>query len=473
MSEIQLYSPPAQAGKAAEGGRAEALLAAQKEYYASGATRSVIFRKNMLRKLKRAIVDNDELICSALMKDLHKHPYETYMCETGLVLDEINYHLDHLYGWTGKRRVRSAMAQLPAKCFTVPEPYGSVLIMAPWNYPVQLCFMPLVGAISAGNCAVIKPSAYAPNSSHAIRTIIESVFPPEYVAVVEGGRDENKALLDADFDYIFFTGSVNVGKTVMESASSRLIPVTLELGGKSPVIVDETANLHLAARKIAFGKVLNAGQTCVAPDYLLIHESVKERFIEEYRSVLGEFFPNGDMSDMVHIINKKHFDRLCGVLESGRAVLGGGTDPESRFIEPTLLTELAPDSPAMNREIFGPILPVIGYSDLGECIEYIRARPKPLALYFFSQNTEAQNRVLDSCSFGGGCINDTIMHIASSNAAFGGVGASGMGSYHGKQSFDTFSHRRTVLANSFPADVPVRYFPYTEKKAKLVKKMLG
>ena len=473
MSEIQLYSPPAQAGKAAEGGRAEALLAAQKEYYASGATRSVIFRKNMLRKLKRAIVDNDELICSALMKDLHKHPYETYMCETGLVLDEINYHLDHLYGWTGKRRVRSAMAQLPAKCFTVPEPYGSVLIMAPWNYPVQLCFMPLVGAISAGNCAVIKPSAYAPNSSHAIRTIIESVFPPEYVAVVEGGRDENKALLDADFDYIFFTGSVNVGKTVMESASSRLIPVTLELGGKSPVIVDETANLHLAARKIAFGKVLNAGQTCVAPDYLLIHESVKERFIDEYKRALGEFFPNGDMSDMVHIVNAKHFERLRGVLESGHAVIGGKVDPESRFIEPTLLTDLAPDSPAMSREIFGPILPVISYSELDECIEYIRARPKPLALYFFSQSAEAQKKLLGSCSFGGGCINDTIMHLANSNAAFGGVGASGMGSYHGKQSFDTFSHYRTVLEKHFTADVPIRYFPYSQKKAKLARKILG
>ena len=473
MSEIQLYSPPAQAGKAAEGGRAEALLAAQKEYYASGATRSVIFRKNMLRKLKRAIVDNDELICSALMKDLHKHPYETYMCETGLVLDEINYHLDHLYGWTGKRRVRSAMAQLPAKCFTVPEPYGSVLIMAPWNYPVQLCFMPLVGAISAGNCAVIKPSAYAPNSSHAIRTIVESVFPPEYVAVVEGGRDENKALLDADFDYIFFTGSVNVGKTVMESASSRLIPVTLELGGKSPVIVDETANLHLAARKIAFGKVLNAGQTCVAPDYLLIHESVKERFIDEYKRALGEFFPNGDMSDMVHIVNAKHFERLRGVLESGHAVIGGEVDPESRFIEPTLLTDLAPDSPAMSREIFGPILPVISYSELDECIEYIRARPKPLALYFFSQSAEAQKKLLGSCSFGGGCINDTIMHLANSNAAFGGVGASGMGSYHGKQSFDTFSHYRTVLEKHFTADVPIRYFPYSQKKAKLARKILG
>ena len=476
MSEIHLYSTAAQTQKSpqtSEESRAFDILAAQKQYYASGATRPIAFRKKMLRELKRAIVKNDELICSALMSDLHKHPYETYMCETGLVLEEIEHHLSHLSRWSARRLVMPSMAQLPGICFAAPEPYGSVLIMAPWNYPIQLCFMPLIGAISSGNCAVIKPSAYAPNSSHAVRTIVESVFPPEYVAVVEGGREENKALLEADFDYIFFTGSAGVGRSVMESAARRLIPVTLELGGKSPVIVDETADIRLAARKIAFGKVLNAGQTCVAPDYLLIHESVKERFIDEYKRALGEFFPNGDMSDMVHIVNAKHFERLRGVLESGHAVIGGEVDPESRFIEPTLLTDLAPDSPAMSREIFGPILPVISYSELDECIEYIRARPKPLALYFFSQSVEAQKKLLGSCSFGGGCINDTIMHLANSNAAFGGVGASGMGSYHGKQSFDTFSHYRTVLEKHFTADVPIRYFPYSQKKAKLARKILG
>ncbi len=476
MSEIHLYSTAAQTQKSpqtSEESRAFDILAAQKQYYASGATRPIAFRKKMLRELKKAIVKNDELICSALMSDLHKHPYETYMCETGLVLEEIEHHLSHLSRWSARRLVMPSMAQLPGICFAAPEPYGSVLIMAPWNYPIQLCFMPLIGAISSGNCAVIKPSAYAPNSSHAVRTIVESVFPPEYVAVVEGGREENKALLEADFDYIFFTGSAGVGRSVMESAARRLIPVTLELGGKSPVIVDETADIRLAARKIAFGKVLNAGQTCVAPDYLLIHESVKERFIDEYKRALGEFFPNGDMSDMVHIVNAKHFERLRGVLESGHAVIGGKVDPESRFIEPTLLTDLAPDSPAMSREIFGPILPVISYSELDECIEYIRARPKPLALYFFSQSAEAQKKLLGSCSFGGGCINDTIMHLANSNAAFGGVGASGMGSYHGKQSFDTFSHYRTVLEKHFTADVPIRYFPYSQKKAKLARKILG
>ncbi len=471
MSELKLHSSAQPAsGDCTE---MQALLAAQKAYYASGATRLTTFRKEMLRKLKQAIIENDKLISDALKADLNKHPSETYLCETGLVLEEIEYHLKHLSEWNTSRRVKTALAQMPGKSYRVPEPYGSVLIMAPWNYPIQLCFMPLIGAISSGNCAVIMPSAYAPNSSNAVRAVVESAFPPEYIAVIEGGRDQNKALLDADFDYIFFTGSVAVGKTVMEAASSRLIPVTLELGGKSPVILDRTANLPLAARKIAFGKVLNAGQTCVAPDYLLIHESVRDQFIEEYKKVLGEFFPNGDMSDMVHIVNQKHFDRLCDVLKSGHAEVGGRTDAGSRFIEPTLLTEVKPDSPAMTREIFGPILPVITYSELDECISYINARPKPLALYLFSQDEPTQMKVLNSCSFGGGCINDTIMHIAGNSAPFGGVGASGMGGYHGKQSFDTFTHYRTVLEKNLSLDVPVRYFPYSEKKDKLTRMILG
>lgn len=473
MTELQLHSAFNTQASVSGSGRAAELLSAQKKYYTSGATRSVAFRKEMLKRLKKAIEDNDELIASALMADLNKHPFETYMCETGLVLEEIEYHIGHLSSWNSVRRVKPSIAQRPGMCRIVPEPYGSVLIMAPWNYPVQLCFMPLIGAISSGNCAVIKPSAYAPNSSHAVRTIIENIFPPEYISVIEGGREENKELLEADFDYIFFTGSVGVGKTVMEAAASRLIPVTLELGGKSPVIVDETANLHLAARKIAFGKVLNAGQTCVAPDYLLIQESVKDRFIEEYKKALDEFFPNGDMSDMVHIVNGKHFERLCGVLKSGHVEIGGKTDTVSRFIEPTLLTNVSPDSHAMSREIFGPILPVISYDKLDDCLEYIASRPKPLALYFFSQSAAAQKKILSSCSFGGGCINDTIMHLASSNASFGGVGASGMGSYHGKQSFDTFTHYRTVLEKRCPTDVPVRYFPYSKKKDKIARLMLG
>lgn len=475
MAEIDLHTMTLTAHRTGGGSGSEGIhraVEAQRAYYASGETRSTAYRIRMLRKLKKAVIDNDALISAALKADLNKHPFETYMCETGLLLEEIDFHIKHLAQWNRRRAVKPSITQMPGLCFTAPEPMGLVLIMAPWNYPVQLCLMPLVGAISAGNCAVIKPSAYAPESSRAVRAIVESVFAPEYVAVIEGGREENKALLEEDFDYIFFTGSAGVGATVMEAASKRLIPVTLELGGKSPVIVDETANIKLAARKIAFGKVLNAGQTCVAPDYLLIHESVKARFIAEYKNALNEFFPGGDMSDMVHIVNNKHFDRLCEVLKSGRAVIGGGTNRGIRFIEPTLLVDVDPASPAMQKEIFGPILPVIGYTELDDCISFISSRPKPLALYFFSQSSDAQKKVLDSCSFGGGCINDTIIHLANSNAGFGGVGSSGMGCYHGKQSFDTFTHYRTVLKKPSPADVPIRYFPYSKAKEKITRKLL-
>ena len=473
MADIERYIKKIPAQDAdAKSGDIHSAVETQRAYYHSGVTRPTSFRIEMLKKLKKAIVENDALISAALKADLNKHPYETYMCETGLVLEEIDYHIKHLALWNTNRAVKPSLTQLPGLSSVVAEPMGVVLIMAPWNYPIQLCLMPLIGAISAGNCAVIKPSAYAPESSHAIKSLIESVFAPEYVSVIEGGREENKSLLDEDFDYIFFTGSPAVGTTVMEAASKKLIPVTLELGGKSPTIVDETADIKLAARRIAFGKVLNAGQTCVAPDYLLIHESVKQQFIAEYRRALSEFFPDGDMSDMVHIINDKHFMRLCGVLESGRAVIGGRANRETRFIEPTVLVDVDPDSPAMQKEIFGPILPVISYSDLGDCIRFIRSRPKPLALYFFSQNAQAQKRILDTCSFGGGCINDTILHIVKSDAGFGGVGASGMGCYHGKRSFDTFTHYRTVLKQSGPVDMPIRYFPYTDAKEKMTRKIL-
>lgn len=448
------------------------VVEAQRKYFESGATRSTEFRIEMLKKLRRSISDNNSAISDALMRDLNKHPYETYMCETGLVLEEITYHIKHLAKWSRVRRVPCSIGQLPGSGRIYPEPYGVALIMAPWNYPVQLCLMPLIGAISAGNCAVVKPSAYAAESSRVIHKIISDAFPPEYVSVIEGGRAENQALLEEKFDYIFFTGSPNVGHTVMEQASKTLTPVTLELGGKSPVIVDETANIPLAARRVAFGKVLNAGQTCVEPDYLLIRRSVRDRFIEEYRKALKSFFPHGDMSMMVHIINGKHFDRLAGILASGTAVIGGGSDKVSRFIEPTVLVDVPLDSPAMRQEIFGPILPVICYDELDECIDFIRSRPRPLALYMFSEDKAAQRKVLDSCSFGGGCINDTILHLAGSGMGFGGVGNSGMGSYHGQKSYETFTHFRSVLRQSTVIDVPLRYLPYSALKDKLVKKLL-
>ena len=448
------------------------IVESEKHFFRTGVTRGVDFRIDMLKKFRKAIIENDELISAALKADLNKQPFESYMCETGLLLEEINFHIKRLKKWSKTRRVKSGIGQLPGKSYVCPEPYGVVLIMAPWNYPVQLCLMPLVGAISAGNCAVVKHSAYAPESSRVISKLIESAFPTGFVTAVEGGRDANKALLDEPFDYIFFTGSVAVGKTVMEAAAKRLTPVTLELGGKSPIIVDETANLPLAARRIAFGKVLNAGQTCVAPDYLMIEKSVEAPFIEEYKKALASFFPEGDMSGMVRIINDKHFERVCNILDnSGNVVIGGARDAETRFIEPAVLTGVPVDSPAMQQEIFGPVLPVLPYEKLDDCIDFIRSRPKPLALYIFSENKMNQEKVLNSCSFGGGCINDTVIHLASSHMSFGGVGESGMGSYHGKKSFDTFTHYRSVLKQG-KLDVKLRYFPYKSGKEKITRMIL-
>ena len=448
------------------------IVESEKHFFRTGVTRGVDFRIDMLKKFRKAIIENDELISAALKADLNKQPFESYMCETGLLLEEINFHIKRLKKWSKTRRVKSGIGQLPGRSYVCPEPYGVVLIMAPWNYPVQLCLMPLVGAISAGNCAVVKPSAYAPESSRVISKLIESAFPTGFVTAVEGGRDANKALLDEPFDYIFFTGSVAVGKTVMEAAAKRLTPVTLELGGKSPIIVDETANLPLAARRIAFGKVLNAGQTCVAPDYLMIEKSVEAPFIEEYKKALADFFPDGDMSGMVRIINGKHFERVCNILDnSGSIAIGGARDAETRFIEPAVLTDVPIDSPAMQQEIFGPVLPVLPYEKLDDCIDFIRSRPKPLALYIFSENKMNQEKVLNSCSFGGGCINDTVIHLASSHMSFGGVGESGMGSYHGKKSFDTFTHYRSVLKQG-KLDVKLRYFPYKSGKEKITRMIL-
>ena len=448
------------------------IVESEKHFFRTGVTRGVDFRIDMLKKFRKAIIENDELISAALKADLNKQPFESYMCETGLLLEEINFHIKRLKKWSKTRRVKSGIGQLPGKSCVCPEPYGVVLIMAPWNYPVQLCLMPLVGAISAGNCAVVKPSAYAPESSRVISKLIESAFPTGFVTAVEGGRDANKALLDEPFDYIFFTGSVAVGKTVMEVAAKRLTPVTLELGGKSPIIVDETANLPLAARRIAFGKVLNAGQTCVAPDYLMIEKSVEAPFIEEYKKALADFFPDGDMSGMVRIINDKHFERVCNILDnSGSIAIGGARDAETRFIEPAVLTDVPIDSPAMQQEIFGPVLPVLPYEKLDDCIDFIRSRPEPLALYIFSENKMNQEKVLNSCSFGGGCINDTVIHLASSHMSFGGVGESGMGSYHGRKSFDTFTHYRSVLKQG-KLDVKLRYFPYKSGKEKIIRMIL-
>jgi len=444
----------------------------QRDYYKSGITRTYDFRLDALKRFRRMLIDNEYKINEALHADLNRSASETYMCETGMVLAEVNYSISHLASWMRDRHVLTPLAQFPARSFVSAEPYGVTLIMSPWNYPIQLCLAPLTAAMAAGNCAILKPSAYAPQSSHVIAGMIRETFPPGYVTVIEGGRDENSALLDEKFDHIFFTGSVAVGKTVMAAASRNLTPVTLELGGKSPVIVDETANIKFAARRIAFGKVLNAGQTCVEPDYLLINEGVREQFIEEYKAALDEFFPEGDMSEMPTIINQKHYDRVTRLLKSGRIVTGGGCDPERRFVEPTLMTDVDPDSPIMQEEIFGPILPVLTYGDIEECIEFIQARPKPLSLYLFTRRKETERRILSSCSFGGGCINDTIIHLATSRMGFGGVGDSGMGSYHGRHGFETFSHYRSIVKKSNLIDIPLRYHPYNKMSDRIIRKLM-
>jgi aldehyde dehydrogenase (NAD+) len=445
------------------------IVSRQREYFYTDATKSIDFRVAALKRLQSAIMRDEGKILEALKKDLNKSDFEGYMTEVGIVLDELRFCLKHIRGWAKTKTVRTPLAQFHAKSFIVPEPYGVALILAPWNYPFQLCVGPLIGAISAGNCAVIKPSAYAPNTSHILAEIIASCFPPEYITVVEGGREENTELLMQKFDYIFFTGSVGVGKVVMEAASKNLTPVTLELGGKSPCIVDQTADLKCAAKRIAFGKYLNAGQTCVAPDHLLVHRSVKDELIAHIKTAVKEFFPKGEYADMPVIINDKHFNRLLGLMKEEKVLLGGDYDPKTRFIEPTILGDITFDSPIMQEEIFGPILPVLTFDTMDKVIASVNARPKPLALYLFTSDKTTEHSVLKSISFGGGCINDTIIHLATPHMGFGGVGDSGMGSYHGKLSFDTFSHYKSIVKKYTWIDIPMRYHPYTKSAFKLLR----
>ena len=448
------------------------LAAQQRTYFNTGATCTAAFRRQALERLRAALLEHEEELNAALLADLNKAPAESYFTETGMVLEELRFQLKHFEKWARPRRVITPLAQFPSRGERLPEPYGCVLIMAPWNYPVQLCLTPLAGAIAAGNCAVVKPSAYAPASSAAIARLLGEIFPPEFVAVVEGGRGENRALLEQKFDYIFFTGSPAVGREVMAAGAKNLTPVTLELGGKSPVIVDATADIPLAARRIAFGKVLNAGQTCVAPDYLLLHRSVKDAFVREYRRALEEFFPGGDYGELPCIVNDKHFRRASRLLAGQRVLIGGETDLARRFIAPTLLDETDPAAPVMQEEIFAPILPMLCWQEREEVVRFVQSRPKPLALYLFTRDQEMERAVFDRCSFGGGCVNDTIVHLACSGLPFGGVGNSGMGSYHGKQSFDTFTHYRSVLKKANWLDLPMRYHPYSGEKLRWIKRFL-
>lgn len=449
-----------------------AIVERQRAHFATGATRPLAARLAALRRLRAALLRFEPQLDQALRSDLNKTPFESYLTETGMVLGEIDFHLRHLPGWLRPKRVATPITLFPASSRQVPEPYGVTLVMSPWNYPLQLCLEPVIGAISGGNCVLVKPSAYAPATSAVVGELIASEFDPGQVAVVQGGRQANQALLEQRFDHIFFTGSVAVGKVVMAAAARHPTPITLELGGKSPVIVTADANLPLAARRVAFGKVLNAGQTCVAPDYLLIDATVKERFLAEFRRALESFFPGGDHTDLPVIVSDKHFQRVSRLLESGTAVIGGGSDPERRFIEPTVLVDVAADSPVMQEEIFGPILPVLEYAALPEAIEFVRSRPRPLALYLFTASRETEAQVFDSCSFGGGCVNDTVVHLANPRLPFGGVGDSGMGSYHGRASFDTFTHQRSIVRTATWLDLPMRYHPYTDASRRLIRRLM-
>lgn len=446
----------------------------QKAFFEKNRTKSYEFRQKALLRLKRTIMYYEKEIEEALRQDLGKSDFEAYMTEVGMTLSELNYVEKHLRSWIKERSVLTPLAHFPAKSFEVSEPYGTVLIMAPWNYPFMLCMEPLIGAIAAGNCCVIKPSAYAPQTSAVIKKILSCIFPEEFVAVVEGGREENIALLEQKFDYIFFTGSKAVGKIVLEKAAKNLIPVTLELGGKSPCIVDETANLKLAAKRLVFGKYLNSGQTCVAPDYLLVQEDVKDKFLEYLKYWIDRMFGSEPLKnqDYSRIINEKHYERIMKLIEGETIIKGGYGNKERLFIAPTILDNITEKSPIMQEEIFGPVLPVLTYQYLKEAEDFIKKGEKPLALYFFTGKKQREKKILKEVSFGGGCINDTIIHLATSRMGFGGVGASGMGSYHGKRSFDTFSHTKNIVKRYQGIDLPIRYQPYTSGKKKLLRLFL-
>ncbi|MCI5773943.1 MAG: aldehyde dehydrogenase [Erysipelotrichaceae bacterium] len=446
------------------------IVVKQTAYFRQGHTLDVKTRIEYLKKLKAEIIRQEPNIHAALFQDLGKCGTESYMCETGMVLSEINHMIKHTARYASYRYHLTPMAQFHATSYQVPSPYGVVLVMSPWNYPFMLTLDPLIDALAAGNTVCVKPSAYSKHTSEVIKTILNNVFPEEYVSVITGGRKENQALLDEKFDYIFFTGSPNVGHEVMAKASVHLTPITLELGGKSPVIVDETANIKLAARRIVFGKYLNAGQTCVACDYLYAHENIKDELLKAIVNEINTQF--GSLNNYGKIINEKHFDRILGLVDPAKVVIGGQGNRDTFQIEPTVMDNVTWDDKVMQEEIFGPILPVLTYRDLDELMTIIADKPAPLALYFFSRNKQAIRKIEKSLSFGGGCINDTIIHLATPYMPFGGVGNSGMGQYHGKTGFETFSHLKSIVNKKNWIDLPIRYQPYTKQKDKLIRLFL-
>ncbi|WGV25407.1 aldehyde dehydrogenase [Halotia branconii] len=445
----------------------------QRDFFQTDKTKDIAFRIEQLKTLKQLIVDNKLAIIQALHADLHKPEFEAYATEISTV-KEIDYAIKHLKNWVKPKKAAVSFDFFSYSAKIYPEPRGVALIIGAWNYPFNLIISPLVGAIAAGNCAIIKPSELASHTSNLLAKLISKYFVPEYIAVLEGGVETNKKILAEKFDHIFFTGSTAVGKVVMAAAAEHLTPVTLELGGKSPCIVDTDINLEHTLRRITWGKFINAGQTCIAPDYILVNQKIKQDFIDGLKKCLNEFYGDHPEKnpDYARIISQKHFERLANLLKSGEIIIGGETNPSERYIAPTVIDNVSVEDSVMQEEIFGPILPVIAYTNITEAIALINSKPKPLALYLFSQNKQLQKRVLQETSSGGVCFNDTIMQFGVSSLPFGGVGDSGIGTYHGKASFDTFSHYKSVLQNSFWLDLNWRYAPY-KGKLSLLKRIIG
>ncbi len=455
--------------------RIDQLFEKQKAFFQTGATFPVAFRMEALKKLKACILRREADIIAALKTDLGKSDFESYMCEIGMVQSELTYLIKHTKKFAKKHKVHTPLAQFSAKSYTKPEPYGNTLIMSPWNYPFLLTLDPVADAIAAGNTAIVKPSAYSPATARLVSDIIAECYPEEYIAVVMGGREENSHLLEKKFDFVFFTGSQEVGKVVLRHTAEHLTPAVLELGGKSPVIVDRTADIPLAAKRIIFGKIINCGQTCVAPDYILCEESIKDQLVAELAKQITEQLGEDPLNnpDYGHMINKKHFERVLGLIDKEKVVCGGIGNPETLQISPTVLDRVTWDDAVMGEEIFGPVLPVLTFSRFDEVYDCLKNRPKPLALYFFTTDKAHIDFVTTRISYGGGCINDTIIHLATDEMAFGGVGESGMGAYHGKPGFDAFSHEKSIVHKKNWIDLPMRYQPYNRKKyAGLVRKFL-
>ncbi len=450
------------------------IVKGQRTWFYTGAPLSVDFRIHALQKLKGSILKNEDQINAALKKDLGKSPFESYMCETGLVLSELTYMLKHIRSFTKEKRVHTPLSQFHSKSYKKPSPYGVTLIMSPWNYPFLLTIDPLIDAVAAGNTAILKPSAYSPCTSEVIKELIAECFDSRHVTVITGGRAENTCLLKEHFDYIFFTGSQAVGREVMRHASFRLTPVTLELGGKSPCLVDKNADIKLAAKRIVFGKYLNCGQTCVAPDYIYCERSIKERLIKEIKKQIQKQFGKQPLEreNYGKIINEKHFDRILGLVQPEKIVHGGEYNRKNLQIAPTVLDNVCFGDPVMQEEIFGPLMPILVYDSLDEAVRNINSMPHPLALYIFTNNRQTAETVTARCGFGGGCINDTIIHLATSEMGFGGFGASGMGSYHGKDGFDTFSHYKSIVDKKTWIDLPMRYQPYRKVYERLIRTFL-